>query len=165
MNFTPGIFLTTYDLQSLPVIELIEKYNTLRKKCKEVFDFRWDNNILWITDVYGNAYKMGLTMNTCGGKIFQEVIVHLWSAQGTFVFQDCFKLQPDGKLDWNAVEKIRQVTESYTRGNFTCAFCGNTGRRFGEGTGHAPMQEVCATCFAKPKVKATIQRQFHDMSN
>lgn len=164
MQAAPGIFIDTYQLGKLPIPVLLDEYEALRQKCKEVFDFRWDSNVLWLTDIFGNAYKCHLAMNTSAGEILPEVLVTLYSAQGTHVFHECFKLDKDNRLTHTAIQELRSAMESYTGGNFRCAYCGSIDRRFGEGTGYAPNSEVCATCFAKPEIQDRIRRQFQEAS-
>jgi len=164
MQAAPGIFIDTYELHRLPIPMLLDEYEALRKKCKEVFDFRWDSNVLWLTDILGNIYKCNLALYTIKGQILNDVLVTLYSAQGTHVLHKCFKLDRDNRLTHAAIQELRSAMESYTGGNFRCVYCGSIDRRFGEGTGYAPNSEVCATCFAKPEIKDRIQQQFHEAS-
>ena len=165
IHFTPGIFVTVYDLERMPIPELMCKYETLRRKCKEVFDFMWDNNIMWVTDIYGNAYKLSLHLNNSGGgKVLDEVIVDVWSPREMLVFHGCFKFDKKGKVlreDWC---KLKKAMDDYATGTFICAFCKSPGRLFGEGTGHSPTQHICATCNAKPEVQNDVARMFHNLS-
>ncbi|KKM19434.1 hypothetical protein LCGC14_1655700 [marine sediment metagenome] len=131
LSFTPVILLSINSLRKLFLIDIDSNnkesaYTVIRKQLKDIFNYRWDNSILGITDGYGVQYTMSIY--TIKNKHGCNWSINFWDQTGSNSIYEFDKeyISDADMLTSDEIMTIKKHLEDFTKGIKKCNGCGTS---------------------------------------
>ena len=130
--FTPSIEIRIDRLIDIPLMELETNnhdgiYNKVRLALKPIVNYGWDNNILRITNIYGDEFSIHVYLGKNKG-IISGWEITIWDYKGTKTVGVWYKTYAadDDKLNINEIRSIKTRLEEFTLHILHCSDCQTT---------------------------------------
>jgi hypothetical protein len=129
ISFVPSIQLSMYQFERIPLIELETNnkdgiYNKVRQAIKPVVNYNWDNNILRITNIFGDEFSIHVYL----AKKLETPLhweITLWDHLGTTTIGVWKKnyVSNEDKLSPDEINEIKKRLEEFTQHILHCSDC------------------------------------------
>ncbi len=130
--FTPSINIRIDRLVDIPLKEFEINnhdgiYNKVRLALKPVVNYGWDNDILRITNIYGDEFSINIYLGR-NKNITSDWEITIWDYRGTKTIGVWYKkyLNDNDKLTYEEIRDIKLRLEEFSRHVLHCSDCQTT---------------------------------------
>ena len=130
--FTPSIEIRIDRLVDIPLMELETNnhdgvYNRVRKALKPAVNYGWDNNILRITNIFGDEFSIHIYLGRNKG-VPSGWEITIWDYKGQKTIGTWVKKYADDndKLTYEEIRDIKVRLEEFTHHILHCSDCQTT---------------------------------------
>lgn len=132
IHFTPSIELRIDHLEKIALKELETNnvdgiYNQVRRAIKPVTNYGWDNNILIVSNIFGDLFSIHIRLGKYNNKppVWE---ITIWDYKGTTTVGVWGKsyVNDDDKLTNEELRAIKERLEDFTRNVLHCSDCQTT---------------------------------------
>lgn len=130
--FTPTIKISINDFEKISLLdfELNNRegvYEKVRQAIKPVVNYTWDNNILRVTNIFGDEFCIQIYLAKKNGNASNWEIT-LWDYHGTTTIGVWYKkYSGDGdKLSFDEIRDIKERLDEFTHNILHCSDCQST---------------------------------------
>jgi hypothetical protein len=132
LTFKPSISISIRDLEKIPLMEFETNnkgnlYNKVRLAMKEIANYNWDNDILRVTNIYGDEFSIHVYLGKNKG-VLSTWEITIWDYKGNStvgVWQKKYESDKDC-LTIEEIRKIKERLEEYSHHIQHCSDCQST---------------------------------------